>query len=75
MKTLKLRLSIVALSFIACNPQTESRAHMNQSGQRMSDSIKILLDSCLSQPGKILAGTDYPIASSARGFIPINPSK
>ena len=63
------------MHFWACQPQTESRIHMDQTGQRMSDSILKLLDSSLAQPAKILAQTESPIASSASSFTIISSSK
>ena len=67
---MKITPLLLALAFTACMPQTESRAHMDETSDRMSDSILKLIDSSLAEPGRILAGTESPIASSASSFTP-----
>ncbi len=39
----------------ACQPQTETRLHMDNTGDRMSDSILRIIDSSLADPSKELA--------------------
>ncbi len=56
MKTLKLSLGILAISIASCTPQTESRVHMDQTGQRMSDSILHIIDSSLADPSVEMKG-------------------
>ena len=67
---MKKTLLLLTLAFIACQPQTESREHMDLTSNRMSDSILKLLDTGFAQPGKILAGTGLPIASSSDSLTP-----
>ncbi len=61
---------LLILTFTACQPRIESRAHMDETSDRMSDSILKLIDSSLAEPGRILAGTGSPITSSASSFTP-----
>ena len=72
---MKYPLILIATAFMACQPQTESRTHMENTSQRMSDSILKLIDSSLAEPGKVLAFTQSPIASAASTFTPVNQPK
>jgi hypothetical protein len=54
--------------FFSCAPQTETRTHMDNTSDRVSDSIQRFVDSSLSAPGNELAGTGSPIASTAASF-------
>jgi len=66
---------LIAIAFTACQPQAESRAHMDNTSDRMSDSILKLIDSNLAEPGRILAITESPMASVASTFVPMNQPK
>jgi hypothetical protein len=70
MRPLMLIVFLMAGCLQACKPQTESRAHMDEVSNRVSDSLVKLLDSCLALPSKALAGTGSPIASSTSTFAP-----
>jgi hypothetical protein len=72
---MKITFVLLILAFTACQPQTESREHMDLASDRMSDSILKLIDSSLALPGKVLAGTGSPIASSASSFTPASLPK
>ena len=72
---MRLNIILLALAFTACQPQVESRVHMDETADRMSDSILKLIDSSLAEPGRILAGTGSPIASSASSFTPTSLPK
>lgn len=67
---MKQTLFLFGIILAACQPATESRAHMEDTSNRMSDSILKLIDSSLAEPGKILAATESPIASVASTFTP-----
>jgi hypothetical protein len=56
---MKKIILLLAFPFVACESQTESRAHMDISGNRMSDSILKLLDSSLAEPSRELKGIGY----------------
>jgi len=62
MRIILSTLFAVAFLLTSCAPQTETRAHMDDTGNRMSDSIIKYIDSCLAQPGRELAGTGSPIS-------------
>jgi hypothetical protein len=68
-----LFIAIIALS--SCGPQTETRAHMDRSGMRMSDSLERYIDSSLAQPSLELMETGSPIASGASTFTSVEASK
>lgn len=72
---MKLPIILPILIFTACQPQIESRVHMDETADRMSDSILKLIDSSLAEPGRILVGTGSPIASSASSFTPASLPK
>ena len=67
---MKKALFLLALPFLACQPQTESRDHMEKISDRMSDSINNLIDSGFAEPAKFLVGTGSPIASVASSLTP-----
>ena len=70
MKFMKIPLVVLMLAFIACQPQTESREHMDLTSNRMSDSILKLIDTSSAQPAKILAATESPTVSSTGSLTP-----
>jgi hypothetical protein len=72
---MRLCIILFVLTLTSCQPQTESREHMDLTSDRMSDSILKLIDSSLALPGKVLAGTGSPIASSASSFTPASLPK
>ena len=72
---MKKNFLLLALPFLACQPRIESRERMDLVANRMSDSILKLIDSSLAEPGKILAGKESPIASSASSFTPVSLPK
>ncbi len=67
---MKKTLLLLTLAFTGCQPQTESREHMDLASNRMSDSILKLLDTGFTEPGKILAGTGLPISSFSDSLTP-----
>ncbi|HWY09938.1 MAG TPA: hypothetical protein VN026_01375 [Bacteroidia bacterium] len=58
------------LILISCQPQVESRAHMDNTSNRTSDSLSKLIDSSLALPSLALIGTGSPIASATSTFTP-----
>jgi hypothetical protein len=72
---MKKALFFLGISLVACQPATESRAHMENTSDRMSDSILKLIDSSLAEPAKVLAASESPIASAASSFTPVNQPK
>ena len=71
MKITLISIFATALFLFSCTPPTETRAHMDNIGDRMSDSIIKYIDSALTQPGREMAGTGSPIASAAGSFTPV----
>lgn len=73
MKIILTTVTIIGLA--SCSPQTETRAHMDTTGNRMGDSIRKSVDSILALPGQELAGTGSPITSVASSFTPVTAVK
>jgi hypothetical protein len=65
----------LVIACVSCGSPTETRAHMDASGNRMSDSLERYIDSSLADPPRELAGTGSPIASAAGTFTTSEDSK
>jgi hypothetical protein len=58
---MKKAFLFLAFPFIACQPRVESRAHMEDTSDRMSDSITRLIDSSLADPSHELSSLNSSI--------------
>jgi hypothetical protein len=61
---------LALFTLTSCQPEVESRVHMDNIANRTSDSITKLIDSSLALPSLALIGTGSPIASPTSTFTP-----